>query len=37
MLNKLSAEVVNGQEISVEDLMRLYEQYQQERSNPFGR
>ena len=28
---------VNGQEISVEDLMRLYEQYQQERSNPFGR
>ena len=28
---------VNGQEISVEDLMRLYEQYQQEQSNPFGR
>ncbi|WP_417228829.1 S1C family serine protease [Thermophilibacter sp.] len=28
---------LNGQEISVEDLMRLYEQYQQERSNPFGR
>ncbi len=28
---------LNGQEISVDDLMRLYEQYQQERSNPFGR
>ena len=28
---------VNGQEISVEDLMRLYEQYQQEQGNPFGR
>ena len=28
---------VNGQEISVDDLIRLYEQYQQQRSNPFGR
>ena len=28
---------IDGQEISVDDLIRLYEQYQQERSNPFGR
>ncbi|MBE5023812.1 trypsin-like peptidase domain-containing protein [Olsenella sp. DSM 107455] len=28
---------VNGQEISVDDLIRLYEQYQQQRNNPFGR
>ena len=29
---------INGQEISVEDLMRLFEQYQQEQQySPFGR
>ena len=27
---------VNGQNVSLEDLIRLYEQYQQEQSNPFG-
>lgn len=27
---------VNGQEISVEDLIRLYEQYQQQQESPFG-
>ena len=27
---------VNGQEISLEDLIELYQQYQQQRNNPFG-